>query len=914
VAFAERDKRDRRADRESIAWHALPVPDVLRQLDSGAEGLSRDEAEARLERYGPNALQVARPISPWKILLEQLKSLVVLLLFAAASVAAAIGDLIEAAAILVVLVINTAVGFWTEWRARLAMDALRRLQVQEAIVLRDGEEQRADARLLVPGDVISLEPGAAIPADARVLSATELGINEAPLTGESLPVTKNPDAVVEEDGEEVPLAERASMVYKGTLVTTGSARAVVVATGTATEIGRLSKLVQETETGDTPLERRLDSLGRRLVWLTLSVAALVTGLGLIRGEELWLMVEMGIALAIAAVPEGLPVVATITLAVGVRRMARRRALVRRLPAVETLGSTTVICTDKTGTLTAGEMTVTTLSVGGKRLEVTGAGYEPVGEFRADGATVALSEVAGAELALRIGALANRATVSKTGEGWEVVGDPTEAALLVLTEKAGLKRKDLQAEYPEVAELPFSSERQLMATFHRSPDGTSVALVKGGPRRIVEQSSGAVAGEGIVPLDDEGRAALLDINRELAGHGLRVLALAYRELADGESLGPEAVRELIFVGFAGIKDPPAAGVRETIARFHNAGVRTVMITGDQATTAEAIGRDLGLLRDGDETVRGRELSSLSDAELAERVGRVAAFSRVTPEHKLRIIEAFQGRGDIVGMLGDGVNDAAALKRADIGVAMGVRGTDVAKETAAVVLQDDRFETIGVAVEHGRVIYDNIRKFIFYLFSCNLSEVATLLVTGLAGMPLPLLPLQILWLNLVTDVFPALALAMEPPEPDVMGRPPRDPKSAILSPWFLSSVVTFSLLITSATLGVFVWALEVKQAELSYAVTLAFMTLALAQLFHVFNARSARPVVFGRRLFRNRYVWAALALTIGLQVATVYTPLLSRVLGTYPLSPNDWLVVLAASLMPLIIGQMLKPISMGGSRKR
>jgi Ca2+-transporting ATPase len=914
VAFTEQTARDRKADRESIAWHALPVSDVLRRLGSSAEGLTSVEAAARLERCGPNALQVARPISPWNILLEQVKSLVVLLLFAAAGIALIIGDLLEAASILVVLLINTAVGFWSEWRARLAMDALRRLQVQEAVALRDGRERRVDARSLVPGDVITLEPGVAIPADARVLSATELRVNEAPLTGESLPVAKSSGAVVEEDGDRIPLAERASMVYKGTLVTTGSARAVVVATGVATEIGHLSRLVQETETGETPLERRLDSLGRRLVWLTVGVAALVTGLGVLRGAELWLMVETGIALAIAAVPEGLPVVATITLAVGVRRMARRRALVRRLAAVETLGSATVICTDKTGTLTAGEMTVRVLAVGGKRLEVTGAGYEPVGEFRSDGATVEVSEVTGAELALRIGALANRAAVGKAAEGWVVVGDPTEAALLVLAEKGGLKREDMQAAYPEVAELPFSSERQLMATFHRWPDGKIVVCVKGGPRRIAEESSAALTGAGVVPLSDEARAALLDENRELAGLGLRVLALAYRQLDEDESPGPEAVHDLVFVGFAGIQDPPAEGVRETIAHFHNAGVRTVMITGDQAVTAEAVGCDLGLLRDGEGTVRGRELSRLSEAELADRLGRVSVFSRVSPEHKLRIIEAFQACGDVVGMLGDGVNDAAALKKADIGVAMGLRGTDVAKETADVVLQDDRFETVSFAVEHGRVIYDNIRKFIFYLFSCNLSEVATLLVAGLAGMPLPLLPLQILWLNLVTDVFPALALAMEPPEPDVMGRPPRDPKSAILSPWFLSSVVTFSLLITSATLGVFVWALEFRGAEVLDAVTLAFMTLALAQLFHVFNARSARPVVFGRRLFRNRWIWGALALTIGLQIATVYNPLLSRVLQTHSPSPREWLVVLAASLMPLVVGQMLKPISMGSSRKR
>jgi Ca2+-transporting ATPase len=867
-----------------------------------------------LERYGPNALEIARPISPWKILLDQLKSLVVVLLFAAAGVALLIGDVLETVAILAVLVINTVVGFWTEWRARVAMDALRRLQVQEALVERSGDCQRVDGRMVVPGDVMVLEAGSAVPADGRVLATTELRVNEAPLTGESLPVTKSPEPVLGEDEEEAPLAERASMVYKGTLIAAGTGRAVVVATGAATEIGHLSKLVQETEAGATPLERRLDDLGRRLVWLTLGVAGLVTVLGLVRGEELWLMVETGIALAIAAVPEGLPVVATIALAVGVRRMARRNALVRRLPSVETLGSVTVICTDKTGTLTAGEMTVTALMVAERTLRVTGVGYEPVGEFKLDDASVQPAQIDGAELALRIGMLSNRAAIREDEEGWHALGDPTEAALLVVGRKAGLDLGALRAEYPELAEVPFSSERQMMATFHRVAGGGTVAYVKGGPRRIVEHATAMVGADGVIPIDDEGRERLVAANRDLASRGMRVLALAYRELEADQAPGPDTLSDLTFVGFAGLLDPPAEGVKETIERFHRAGVRTVMITGDQAVTAEAVARDLGLFRNGDGTMKGRDLAQLSDDELTERVSRVAAFSRVSPEDKLRIIQAYQARGDIVGMLGDGVNDAAALKRADIGVAMGLRGTDVAKETADVVLQDDRFETIGAAVEDGRVIFDNIRKFIFYLFSCNLSEVATLLITGLAGMPLPLLPLQILWLNLVTDVFPALALAMEPPEPYVMERPPRDPKSAILSRWFISSVVTFSLLITGATLGVFIWALEVRQTEVGHAVTLAFMTLALAQLFHVFNARSAEPVWRGRRLFRNRWVWGALLLTISLQLATVYNPLLSRVLRTYQLSPTDWAAVLIASLLPLVIGQLLKPISTGSSRRK
>jgi Ca2+-transporting ATPase len=880
---------------------------VLDRLDASAEGLSEAEASARLERYGPNALELGKPVSAWKILLDQLKSLVVLLLIAAFAVALAIGDVAEAAAVGAVLLINTAIGFWTEWRARLAMDALRKLQVQEAMVVRAGASRLIDAIELVPGDVVALEAGVSVPADARVFAATELTVNEAPFTGESMPVLKSSDPDVAENGGAVPLAERASMVHKGTLVTSGSGRVVVVATGRDTEIGQLSKLVEETEAAETPLERRLDDLGRRLVWLTLGVAAVVTGLGLLRGEDAWLMLETGIALAIAAVPEGLPVVATITLAVGVRRMARRHALVRRLPAVETLGSATLISTDKTGTLTAGEMTVTTLVAGGEELKLTGVGYGPSGAVHRDGSPVDAADMPALDLALRIGALANRAAVREDEDGWRAEGDPTEASLLVAAGKAGLDVSALHTEYPEVAEVPFSSQRQLMATFHPMADGAIVAYVKGGPRRIIEEASEMLTADGVATVGNAEREMLLAKNRALAGRGLRVLALAYRALDPGELTGLDALHDLTFVGLAGIQDPPADGVKETIATFHEAGVRTVMITGDQAVTAEAIARELGLLRDGDVTLGGRELAELSDEQLSERVGSVGAFSRVTPEDKLRIVLAYQQNGEIVGMLGDGVNDAAALKRADIGVAMGKRGTDVAKETADVVLQDDRFETIAAAVEDGRVIFDNIRKFIFYLFSCNVSEVLTLLITGLAGMPLPLLPLQILWLNLVTDVLPALALAMEPPEPGVMQRPPRDPVRAILSRAFVATVGTYSALITSATLGVFIFGLHVREVELGHAVTMAFMTLALAQLFHVVNARSPERILFTRRMGGNPWVVAALVVTIGLQVAAVYAPVLSDVLGTHPLGWADWGIVLGASLMPLAIGQLLKPLS-------
>ena len=932
-------------------WHALSSEAVLERLGVPAEGLATREAAERRRRHGPNALDLAPPTPWWRVLGDQVRSLVVVLLFVAAGVAALLGDLLEAAAIGAVLVLNIGLGFVIEWRARQAMEALRRLQVHEALALRDGEPRRLDARELVPGDVLVLEAGAAVPADARVLAAHELRVVEAPLTGESMPVLKTPDAVE----EDTPLAERGSMVFKGTLSATGSGRAVVTATGRDTEIGRVSELVAVTESEETPLERRLDALGRRLVWLTLAIAVAVIGLGLVRGRDPWLMVETGIALAIAAVPEGLPVVATITLAVGMVRMARRNALVRRLPAVETLGSVTVLCTDKTGTLTAGEMTVTSVWAGRRTWEVSGSGYRPEGEIRraeTDGERGEVGEKGEGDALhrlLRVALLANRAGLRETENGLTPEGDPTEAALLVLGAKAGLDRDELGEELPEIAQVPFSSDRMWMATLHRAREGKGseepekpdesdesdeperiLALIKGAPGRLVARSSTVLGPEGPEPLDDTGREALLQANRDLAERGLRVLAFAERrlgtdelpakgaELADRE-LSDEEMEEdlfgdLVFLGFAGFLDPPAPEVKETIHTLREAGVRTVMITGDQARTAEAVARDLGVLEDWEEVLDGRELARMPVEELARRVDRIGTYSRVSPSDKLAIVQALQERGEIVGMLGDGVNDAPALKRADIGVAMGGRGTDVAKETAAVVLQDDRFATLGVAVERGRVIFDNIRKFIFYLFSCNLSEVLVLFLSALAGLPLPLLPLQILWLNLITDVFPALALAVEPPEPDVMRRPPRDPEAAILSRRFLATIGGHGVVLTAVTLGVFLWALELRTPGVGEdvegtAVTLAFMTLAMTQLTHVINARAFGPVLFSRRLLSNGWAWGAFALTVGLQLLAVYQPGLARVLHTVPLGPEDWLVVAAAAAVPVLVGQGVKVVRRG-----
>ncbi len=896
-------------------WHALSVDDVLASLGSTRAGLSEDEARERLARVGYNALRAAPPTSAWKILVDQLRSVVVLLLAVAGGIALFAGDIPEAVAVGAVLVLNTAIGFVMEMRARRAMAALLGLETPHALVRRDQRVREIDARELVPGDLIVMEAGAALPADARLVDATELRTVEAALTGESLPADKRTDPLP----AATPLPDRADMLYLGTTVAAGRATAVVVETGMRTELGRIGGMVGAIPEERTPLEHRLDALGRRLVWLALAAGAVVTALGALHGEPLAAMLEAGIALAIAAVPEGLPAVATIALAVGVRRMARRRALVRRLPSVETLGSVTVVCTDKTGTLTAGEMTVVTLWVAGRSIDVSGAGYEPTGIFTHDSTPVEPTEDPWLETALRIAMLSNRSDLVRTDESWTVRGDPTEGALLVAARKAGLQREQALIVWPEVGEVPFSSERMLMATFHCPPAGSLTASVKGAPQRVLALCTRFATAEGERPLDSASRQRLVARNESLAARGLRVLALATGRV---DRMGEDALRELTFVGYAGLMDPPAAGVRDTIRTLDGAGIRTVMLTGDQRRTAESVARALGILAAGESVVDASDLADAPgdadaaysatgelSAPLAARIRRAGAFSRVSPEDKLSIVTAFQESGDIVAMLGDGVNDAAALKKADVGVAMGVRGTDVAKEASAVVLLDDRFATVGAAVEEGRVIFDNIRKFVFYLFSCNLAEILVLLVAGLVGLPLPLLPLQILWLNLVTDTFPALALALEPAEPNVMRRPPRDPEQAILSRTFLRTVLVYGLLITVPTMVAYLLGRMGASANGARAVTMSFMTLALAQAFHLGNARSLGHVLTPERATSNRWAVGAVVLVVVLQLFTIYLPPLARALGTYPLHILDWAIVLPLSLGPAIAGQLFKLLSGG-----
>jgi Ca2+-transporting ATPase len=828
------------------------------------------------------------------VLAGQLRSVLVLLLLAAAAVAALTGDAADVVAIGAVLVLNVAIGFGTELRAHRAMEALLRLEVLRARVVREGRVREVDARELVPGDMIVIEAGQTVPADARLLEAAELRTVEASLSGEPGSVAKCADATL---SETAPIADRRTMVYKTSSVVAGAARAVVVATGMATEVGRIGELTARVVKGRTPLERRLDALGRQLALVALAIALLIAALGAWQGMPLALLLQTAIALAVAAVPEGLPVVGTIAMAVGVRRMARRRALIRHLPVVETLGSASVICTDKTGTLTGGQMTATVLRLADREVTVSGAGLVPEGQFRAAGRLVDPAADPALSLALRIGALANAAELHQRDGTWHPVGDPTDVAFLVLARKAGMDRGRLLTEWPPVRQVPFSSRRMLMATFNQQDDRL-LALVKGAPRPVIERCDRIATDAGERLLRPGEREQLLDWSRDLAARGLRVLALATSKV---EAVGDELVG-LTWVGFVGLSDPPAAGVRETVRAFREAGIRTVMITGDHRLTAETLARELGLLQATDRALEGGEVERLSDTELDRVAATVGVFGRASPETKLRIIAAFQRRGEIVAMLGDGVNDAAALRKADIGVAMGGRGTDLAKEAADVILEDDRFPTIGVAIEEGRVILENVRKFVFYLFSCNLAELLVLLGAGLAGYPAALAPLQILWLNLLTDTFPALALAVEPGEPGIMQRPPADPRAAILPAAALRPTVGYAVLIALVTLAAFAWGL--RDGTVAVAGTVAFMTLAFAQILHLGNARSAGPVLSPRRALGNPFALGAAALAVALQLLAGLVPPLSRVLRVTQLSVAQWLIVGILGLVPAVVGQALK----------
>ncbi|NQT19913.1 MAG: cation-transporting P-type ATPase [Planctomycetes bacterium] len=887
------------------AWHTMTVEGVADQLHTNVEnGLRRREVNKRRQRYGLNKLIGAKKASAARILADQFKSLVVLLLLIAAVVSFVMNDKIEAIAIATVIFLNAGIGFVVELRANRAMEALQKLGVQETVVVRNGRRVEVNAQDLVPGDLVEYEAGDSITADCRLVEAAELRIVESALTGESVPVSKNIDPLEDPEGS---LGDRSCMLYKATSAVTGSARAIVVATGMSTEVGKIAELVSKEKEEETPLEARLRRLGRSLIVICLAVAAVVIVAGMLRGEEKGKMIMTGLALAIAAVPEGLPAVATIALAVGMRRMARRNALIRRLPAVETLGSASVICSDKTGTLTENEMTAVLYYLADGPLEVTGTGYAPEGEFQKDGANVDPAQHGPLKRALLCGALCSNASLGRNEDSgeWAITGDPTEAALVVAAAKAGLDQERLRDEYEQIQEHPFSSDTARMATAHKDPAGGVTTFVKGAPDRIYGLCSAVLTPDGERPFDNEQQRTFAAAQEAMSGRALRVLAFAFKTAAEET----EPYEGLTFVGLVGLLDPPREEVASAIEAFKEAGIRTVMITGDHPATAQAIGRTLGIIDDDDDAVlAGRELHDTSPEDLAARVDAVSIYARVSPEDKVKIVDALRSKGNVVAMLGDGVNDAAALKAADIGVAMGIEGTDVAKETSDIVLLDDRFVTVTAAVEEGRVVLTNIKKFIYYLFSCNLSEVLTVFIGTISGMPLPLLPLQILWLNLITDIFPALSLAVEPAETGLMKRAPRPVDQPIFSRRIKMAIGGYGLLIAAVTLGAFAWGLRYappgKDPE-AFARTICFMTMALSQLFHAWTSRKdSAPIRSVREFLANRYMLGAAVLTIGLQILAITLPALNKVLGTVRLSVFESGVVLGLSLVPVAVGQAIR----------
>ena len=910
------DSRDGPA--QPVAWHTLPPAEAFERLQSDASiGLTQSEATQRLVRFGPNVLAPAHQRSTWSIFLAQFQSLIVVLLVAATVIALALGEQFEAVAILIVIVLNAAIGFFTEWKAEQALAALKQQSVRVAQVIRDGVEREIPAADLVPGDLVTLAAGARVPADGRIVESARLQIEEAALTGESLAVTKTSESLEDVNAS---LGDRLNVAFLGTTITDGRGRLLVTATGARSEMGKIGVLIDEAVSRSTPLEQKLARLGRLLVAMVSVLCAVIVVAGWLRGVSgFWHMLEIGLSLAIAAVPEGLPAVTTMTLALGMQRMARMRALVRRLPAVETLGSVTVICTDKTGTLTRNEMTVCVYALDQRRIDVTGAGYEATGTFHIGDKEIAPLSDERLALALRIGILCNDAKVERIDGQFTVLGDPTEAALIVAAEKAGMDPAAVVVEFPRLGEVPFDSTSKRMVTVHRTPQGGMIAFLKGSPGSMLVASTSQDRGSGITAFTPEDRHAWEATNRELAGAALRVLGLAYRDLPEGYSEG-DLDRDLTFVGLVGMSDPLRDEAKTAIATCREAGIRTVMITGDQQVTAAEIARQLGIgfdlagkpLR----TVHGRELIGLDAAGWQRVVTEAAVFARVSPEHKLQIVEALQAQGQIVAMTGDGVNDAPALKQADIGIAMGIKGTEIAKENADMVITDDNFASIVGAVEQGRIIYGNILRFLHYLLSCNLSEILTVFLALMFGWPLPLVALQILWLNLITDIFPAFALALEPSSPDVMRRLPRDPQEALLTRRFVGLIVWQGILLAATTLLAFAIGMQWHGGEgegLRRATTMAFMTLALTQVFHAFNARSQRRSALTTRLFTNGWLWAAVVACLALQAAAVSVPLLQRALATVPPTLPEWAVIAGCSLLPVVVVELVKALQRLAARE-
>ncbi|SMF87952.1 Ca2+-transporting ATPase [Paenibacillus uliginis N3/975] len=902
---------------EQKLWHQMDV-DELQQVMRvhPQQGLTEEEAGERRKTSGLNELSEGKKISPFTLLLNQFKDFMVLVLLGATLVSGLLGEYLDAVTIIAIILINGVLGFVQEFRAERSLRALKQLSAPTSKVLRDGKVIHIAAKGLVPGDIILVESGDRIPADVRWLETSSCSVEESALTGESLPVNKHSEPISEHD---VPLGDLKNIGYMGTMVSRGTAKGMVVRTGMDTEMGKIADLIQNTESQETPLQHRLEQLGKILIGVSLALTVLVVVTGILHGQPAAGMFLAGVSLAVAAIPEGLPAIVTIALALGVQRMIKRKAIVRKLPSVETLGCASVICSDKTGTLTQNKMTVTRVWIGGRMLEVTGQGYEPSGQILKDGKSVELRTDQALRRLLQIGGLCNNAEIHEsTSEetrskrkgkeeelqpvSWELKGDPTEGALLTLSAKMGLSQGTLAASYQRDKEFPFDSERKLMSVIV-SHQGGRLLCTKGAPDVLLDACTYILWEGNVVPLTGTLRQKVLAANESMASSALRVLGMAYRDLRSYDK--PESEREaecqLIFTGLAGMIDPPRREVRDAIATCRRAGIKTVMITGDHRTTAEAIASQLGIMPRNGHSMTGQELSRLDDKQLDAKVDQTYVYARVSPEHKLRIVKSLQRKGHVVAMTGDGVNDAPAIKASDIGIAMGITGTDVTKEASALVLSDDNFSTIVAAIEEGRSIYENIRKFIRYLLASNVGEILTMFFAMMMGLPLPLVPIQILWVNLVTDGLPAMALGVDQPEKDLMEHKPRGAKENIFARRLGWKIISRGVLIGLCTLGAFWLTLRTapdQAGQLAKAQTVAFATLVMAQLIHVFDCRSSRSI-FHRNPLQNKYLVLAVLSSVLLMLGVIYIEALQPIFKTVPLGLRDWAITLVGAGIPTFL---------------
>ncbi len=887
-------------------WHAIEPALALEALGSNPrEGLTNGEAESRLILYGPNEITETKKASSWKLLFSQFREKLVLILIAAAIISFAIGEAVDSVVILAIVCASAGLGFYQEQRAEQSLAYLKKLAAPTASVVRNGQANLVPAREIVPGDLVILDAGDKVPADARIVEEMNLQIDEAVLTGESVPVRKSPN-ILEVDA---PLNERNNIAFSGTVVTYGRGRAVVFATGMRTEFGKIARLIQSDEKEQTPLEKRMDELGNWMIKVLLVTVAVVSLLGVLHGRGLLEMLLWGVSLAVAAVPEALPAVVTGALAVGVYRMARRNSVIKHLPATETLGSTTVICSDKTGTLTKGEMTVRKLYVQGNLLEVTGVGYEPRGEFKP---AFTQADDDPVRFACLIGVLCNDAKLTEQNGTWKIIGDPTEGALVVAAAKAGIDVTTALTESPRIAEIPFTSERKMMTTVHKTKQGQYLIAGKGGAEIVLEKCNKVGPSPSNVILDQELMRRTMRVNDEFAADGFRVLALAYKLLEFlPETIDDKIEHDMSFVGLMAMIDPPREEAAEAVKLCENAGIRVVMITGDHRLTANWVAKELGILKEGNLTLTGGELDKLSGEEFASMVEKVTVYSRTSPEHKTRIVEALKGRGNVVAMTGDGINDAPALKKADIGVAMGIAGTDVTKEASDMVLTDDNFATIVAAVYEGRGIFENIRKYLTYLLSANIGEILIMAAAGFLALPLPLLAKQLLFVNLATDGLPALALGTDPPDPRVMTKPPRSLKESIFATvhGWLAGIAILLLVAAGAAFAYgllsYGWsfARPAALAELK-ARSMVFATIILFEIFFALSCRSFDRTFFSANPLGNK---SLILIVIGQAVIIPFifqVPTLANIFSVTALSLLEWLIVIVLSSLGFVASELAK----------